>query len=167
MRKSLLVSCIVLLASSGALAQCKDTLRAQSPSQIGLSLCPQAGRVMPQAGDTLVITAGAGKISTTVAHSQSALGTQIVDVDITDPAKAQENVMRTTQRPPETPSTTNGLLGRRLRVTMVRVIMVEAPRDLLRMSQPRTAATRAPAHCASAIQESTREEVSSAGWRTS
>lgn len=93
MRRAFLVSGLLLLVSVSALAQCKDTLRAQSPSQIGLSLCPGEDRVMPKVGDTLVIEAGGGKITTTVADSQATLGTQIVDVDITDPANAQENVL--------------------------------------------------------------------------
>lgn len=93
MRRAFLVSGLLLLVSVCALAQCKDTLRAQSPSQIGLSLCPQEGRAMPKVGDTLVIAAGGGKITTTVADSQATLGMQIVDVDITDPANAQENVL--------------------------------------------------------------------------
>jgi hypothetical protein len=80
-----------LVASAAAQAQCKDTLRAQSPKAIGLSLCPETGA--PQEGDTIVIAAAGGQIVTQVTSSVNTLGTQVVNVAVVDPAKAQDDIL--------------------------------------------------------------------------
>lgn len=91
MKRSLLLALLVAALASPALAQCKDTLRAMSPSLIGLSLCP--GTPVPAEGDTLVIAAGGGEFEATVTSSQSTLGTQLVNSEVAEPAKAQENML--------------------------------------------------------------------------
>ncbi len=80
-----------LVASAAAQAQCKDTLRAQSPKAIGLSLCPETGA--PKEGDTIVIAAAGGQIVTQVTSSVNTLGTQVVNVAVVDPAKAQDDML--------------------------------------------------------------------------
>jgi hypothetical protein len=91
MKRTVLGLVLFLVASVGAFAQCKDTLRALSPKAIGLSLCPDT--FVPKEGDTMVIEAAGSQIVTKVTSSANTLGTQVVNVEVADPAKAQENML--------------------------------------------------------------------------
>jgi len=90
-RSALAWGSLLLVLSASAFGQCKPTLRAMSPSAIGLSLC--TNQPVPAKGDAMTIEAGGGQLVTQVTQSDAALGTQIVNVQITEPAKAQENML--------------------------------------------------------------------------
>jgi|GEM_PF-2902929 len=92
-RIALLLGLLLLSAYGNAFGQCKPILdlTATSPSKIGFSLCPD--KPVPNEGDAMVIEAGGGQIVTTVKQSKLTLGTQIVRAEITEPAKAQEDML--------------------------------------------------------------------------
>lgn len=86
----------LLLVSSAALGQCNPNLRVQSPTLIALNLCP--GTTAPAVGDPLTIEAGGGQIVTTVTlvkapTSPVFAGLTVVNATLTEPAKAQENML--------------------------------------------------------------------------
>lgn len=93
MKTAVLAVVLLFSASIGVFGQNCDILQARSPSQIGMNLC--TGKTFPQVGDKVLIEAGSGQIVTQV--TSSALFTvsnqQIVVVSVTDPAKAQENML--------------------------------------------------------------------------
>jgi hypothetical protein len=97
MNKIALGFALLLVASASAFGQCKNTLRVQSASAIGLSLCSDVPAL--ESGKSIVIEAGGSQIVTTVKKSSGVLtegvfkGTQNVDAEVAEPAKAQENVL--------------------------------------------------------------------------
>ena len=87
---------LLLLTASSALAQttsgtCTNKIQGLSATQVTAVICE--GSALPLEGQTMIVQVGGSQFETNVKKVTSVFGFNVVDAAVTDPAKAQENLV--------------------------------------------------------------------------